>query len=73
MNEHLTKDASLETLFKPNNPWLTNKKDTKSYMLLHLKNIKLSRFQYIATSIINYGTYIDDMFVLEESTNIFLE
>ena len=41
------------------------KKDTKPYILEHLNNIKLSRSQYIATFIINYGLYIDNMFTLE--------
>ena len=61
MNANLTKDASQETL---DDPWITNEKDTKLYLLEHLDNIKLPRSQYIATSIINYGPYIDNMFAL---------
>ena len=62
MNGHLTKDAPQEILIKPNDLWIMNEKDTKPYILEHLDNIKLFRSQYIATSIINYGTFIDDMF-----------
>ena len=59
MNYHLTKDAPQETLFQPNDPWIKNEKDTKLYILKHSDNTKLSRSQYIATYIINYGPYID--------------
>ena len=40
MNDHLTNDVPLETPFKPNDPWITNKKDVKLYMLEHLDKIK---------------------------------
>ena len=40
-------------------------KNTKPYILKHLDSIKLSRFQNKATSIINYGPFIDNMFALE--------
>ena len=61
MNEHITKDAPQETLFKPGDPWITNQKDIKLYTLEYLDNIKLSRSQYIATSIIKCGPYIDNI------------
>ena len=38
-----------------------SKKDTIPYTLKHLDNIKLSRSQHIATYIINYGQYVDNM------------
>ena len=53
MNDHLTKDAPQEILFQPDDPWIPTEKDTKPYILENLDNIKLSRSQYIATSIIN--------------------
>ena len=56
MNKHLTKNVPKETLFKADDPWLTNE-DTKPYILDHIENIKLSKSQYIAISIINYGAY----------------
>ena len=65
MNDHLTKDASQQTLLQPDDPWINAKSDFKPYILEHLDNIKLSRSQYIATSIINYGPYIDNMFAFE--------
>ena len=68
MNEHLTKDAPKETLFKPNGPWLTNE-DTKPYILEHLDNIKLSRFQCITTSIINYAPYLESINLEQFSHN----
>ena len=40
------------------------------YILEHFENIKLSRSQYIATSIISYGPY-RDMFVLENVIHTF--
>ena len=40
--------------------------DVKPYILEPLDNIKLSRSQYIATSIINYGPYIDNMFAVKD-------
>ena len=49
LNEHLTKDVLQETLFKPNDPLITNEKGTKPYILQHLNNIKLLRSQFIAT------------------------
>ena len=64
MNNHLTEDEPQETLFQPNNVWLTAEKGTKLYILAHLDNIILSRSQYIATSIMNYGPYIDNLFAL---------
>ena len=54
-----------EALFKPNDTWITNEKDTKPYVHAHLDNITLSWSQYIATSIIIYGPYTDNMFALE--------
>ena len=46
-----------------------NKKDKKQHMLKHLGNIKLSKSQYIYTSIINYWPYVDNMFTLQNSTH----
>ena len=65
MNDHLTKDVPQETMFQLDYPWITNKKDTKLYILEHLDSIKLSRSHYIAISVINYGLYIDNLFALE--------
>ena len=53
-------------------PWLTNKKDTKPNILEHL-DINLSRSQYIATSIINYDSYINNMFALEKFSHNFMK
>ena len=66
MDEHLTKDSPQQTLLQSNDPWVTTESDVKPYILELLDNIKLSRSQYIATSIINYGSYIDNMFALEK-------
>ena len=55
MNNHLTKPLPLETLFKPDAPFITNEKDTKPYILEDLDDIKLFRSQYIAISIIKFG------------------
>ena len=65
MNDHLTKVAPQKTLLQPDDPWMTTKSDVKSYILELLDNITLSRSQCIATSIINYGPYIHNMFALE--------
>ena len=65
MNDHLNKDAPQQTLLQPDDPWITTESDVKPYILEPFNNIKLSRSQYIATSIINYGPYIDNMFALE--------
>ena len=62
MSEHFTKDAHHKTLFRPNDPWTTNDKDTKPYIFEHLDNIILFRSQYITTSINNNGPFIDEMF-----------
>ena len=37
-----------KTLFQPCDIYITNEKDTKPYILVHLDNIKLSQTQYIA-------------------------
>ena len=50
---------------------IPNDKDTKPYILKYLCNIELPRSQYITTSIINYGHYIDNMFTLENFTHTF--
>ena len=55
MNDQLTKDAPHQTLLQPDDPWITPESDVKPYILEPLDNIKLSRWQYIATSTINYG------------------
>ena len=55
MNKHL---------FRSDDPWITSEKDTKPYILEHLDNIKLSRSQYIAISIIYHGPCVDVMFAL---------
>ena len=44
---------------------MTTDLDVKPYILEPLDNIKLSRSQYSATSIINYSPYIDKMFALK--------
>ena len=54
MVNYLTKDEPQEMLFQHNDPWITPEKVTKPYILEHLDNIKFSRSQYIATSLINY-------------------
>ena len=46
-------------------------KDTKPYILKHLNSINLSRSQYIAISIINYGLYKDKMFCIWHKGLIF--
>ena len=69
MNNHLSKGAPQETLCQPDDPWITNEKDIKPYILKHLNNIKLSTSQYIATSIINYGPYMDNLITLEHFTH----
>ena len=68
MNNHLSNDARKETLFKPDDPRLTNEKDTKPYIREHFNNMKLSRSQCIVISIFNYGPYIDNMCTLENFT-----
>ena len=50
-------------------PWF--QKDVKPYVLEPLDDIKLSRSQYIATSIMSYGSYINKMFVLKNFTYAF--
>ena len=54
-----------QTLLQPDDPWITTESDIKPYILETLDDIKLSRSQYPATSIINYGPYIDNIFALE--------
>ena len=71
INEHLTKDASQETLFETDDPWLTNKNYTKLNILICLDIIKLSNSQYITTFIINYGPYVGSKFALENFTHNF--
>ena len=65
MNDHLTKDTPQQTLLQPDDPWITTESDVKPYILEPSDNIKLSRSQYIATSIIKYDPYIDNMFTLK--------
>ena len=65
MNDYLTKDVPQQTLLQPDDPWMTTESDVKPYILEPLDNIKLFRSQYIATSIINYGPYIGNMFAIE--------
>ena len=72
MNNNLTKEAPLQTLFQHNNPCITTKKDNKPYNLQHFDTIKLPGSQYIATSIIKYGSYTDNMFALENIAHNFL-
>ena len=48
-----------------------NEKEVCPYMLEHQDNIKLSRYQYIATSVINYCLHVDNMFSLENFTHNF--
>ena len=62
MNSHLTKDEPQGTLFQPNDPWITDEKDIRPYILGLLDNTKLSMSLYIAASIINYSPYINNMF-----------
>ena len=64
-NDHLTKDEPQETLSKPDDLWISHRKDIKPYILEHLDNVKLSRSQCIATSIINYGSYKENIFTLQ--------
>ena len=71
MNKHLTKAAPLETLLQPDSPWVSVETDVKPYSPALLGNIKLSQSQYIATSVINYDPYIDDMFALDNFTYAF--
>ena len=65
MNNHLTKDVPEETLLQPDDPRITKESDVKPYIFKFLDNSKLSRSQYIATSIINGGLYIDNVFALK--------
>ena len=67
MNDYLTKNVPQQTLFQPDDPCIANNKDTKPYILEHLDNIKLSTSQYIATSIFNYGPYVDNTFTLQNA------
>ena len=64
MNDHLTKDAFQETLYQPDDPWITAKTDTKPYILELLDSTKLTRSQSVSTWVINYGHYISHMFDL---------
>ena len=48
-------------------PWMTVDTKTKPYIVEQLNNIKLSRSQYIATSIIKYGGYIENLFAMQNS------
>ena len=73
MNGHLTKDESEEILSQCNNLQTMTEKDTKPYILKHLENIKLFRSHYIATSTINYGSYMDNMFAVENLTHISID
>ena len=41
MNDHFTKVTPQETLFQPDDSWITNVKDAKPYTLKHLHNTKL--------------------------------
>ena len=61
-NDHLINGAPQEFIFKHDDHMIADEKDTKLCILEHLDNIKLSKSQYIATSI-NCGLYIDIMFV----------
>ena len=54
MDNHLMKDEPKGTFFQPANPWLTIDRETKPYIIEQLNNIRPSRHQYIATSIIQY-------------------
>ena len=72
LSDDLTRGESQEALFKHNDPSLTIEKDTKTYILKHLDNIKLSRSQYMTTFIINYSLYIYNMFAIENFTHTFL-
>ena len=65
MNEDLTKNTPKETLFIPSNPWIANRKDTKPYILEYWDNTKLSQSHYIATYIISYGPYKNNIFAIE--------
>ena len=66
-SSHLIKDATQETLFQLDDNWITNE-DTKPYIPKYVDNIKLSRSQYIATFIINFCPYVDNMVALETSS-----
>ena len=67
MNECPTKDAPQKTHFQPDSPWISSKTDAKPYIPELLDNIYLLHLQYMATSIINNGPYIDNMFALKNS------
>ena len=54
--------------FQPDNSLISRETDAKPYIPKLLDNIKLSQSQYIATSVINYGLYIDNMFALKNFT-----
>ena len=43
IHNHLINSAPQENLFQPNDPWITNENDTKTYMLEHLDNTELSK------------------------------
>ena len=49
LNDHLSKDIPQDTLFKPNDPWITKEKDTKLNTLIHLDHMGFFRSQYIGT------------------------
>ena len=65
MNTHQTKDVPQQTLLQHDDPWMTTESDVKPYILEPLDIIKSSSSQYIATSIINYGPYIDNILHLK--------
>ena len=70
MNEHLTKDAPQETF--PTRQFLDFiRHKCYHYIPKLLANIKLWWSQYIATSVINYGLYIGNMFALKNLTYTF--
>ena len=50
---------------QPENPWISSHMNAKPYIPKLTDITKLSHFQYRATSLINYGTYTDNMFALK--------
>ena len=71
MNKHSNKGVPQETLLQPDDSWIATESNVKPYILKILDNIKLSRSQCFATSIINYDPYIYNMFACKKFVHTF--
>ena len=73
MKSHLTKDDPQETLLQPDDSLNTAEKENKPYISKYLNSRKLSWSLCIATCIIKYCPYIEDIFALQNFHQTFLQ